>query len=411
MQAELKESIRNTAAGAEAERILRACVHCGFCTATCPTYRLLGDELDGPRGRIYLIKSMLEGKSASDNTLQHLDRCLTCRACETTCPSGVEYGRLLDVGRHYAEQQVSRSLSDRLFRALLLAVLPHRNRFAALLTIGRLFRPLLPASLKKKVPEKERATVFPPANKHVRKVVLLEGCVQSSLSPSINAATRALLDRLDIEVVHVNEEQCCGALGHHMNATEQALAFMRANIDAMSPLLNEPDVEAIVSTASGCGVHLKDYGYYFREDQDYFDRAQALSVKTRDIAEVINDSDLTNLRLKPTALRVAFQSPCTLQHGQKLNGVVEKILQQLGAKLTRVENDFLCCGSAGVYSLLQASISERVREEKLVTLLQDTPDVILTANIGCLTHLNQSSPVPVRHWVDYVASNLEPING
>lgn len=407
MQAELEESIRNTAAGAEAERILRACVHCGFCTATCPTYRLLGDELDGPRGRIYLIKSMLEGKTASNNTLQHLDRCLTCRACETTCPSGVEYGRLLDVGRHYAEKQVSRSRSDKLFRALLLAVLPYRNRFATLLAIGRVVRPLLPASLKNKVPKAAPVSSFPATKTHDRKVVLLEGCVQSSLSPAINAATRVLLDRLGIEVIHIKEEQCCGALGHHMNATDQAMQFMRANINAITPLLNDPAVEAIVSTASGCGVHLKEYGYHFREDQDYFDKAQALSRKTRDIAEVIKDSDLAKLRLKSTSLRIAFQSPCTLQHGQKLNGVVETILQRLGMTLTRVENGFLCCGSAGVYSLLQPTISERVRKEKLDTLLQDKPDIILTANIGCLTHLNQSSPVPVRHWVDYVASNLD----
>lgn len=406
MQAELKDSIKNTAAGQEAERILRACVHCGFCTATCPTYRLLGDELDGPRGRIYLIKSMLEGKAATGKTLQHLDRCLTCRSCETTCPSGVEYGKLLDVGRHYAEEQVKRPLYDKLFRGLLLKVLPYRKRFSLLLKLGRTFRPVLPDALKKQVPLAAKTTFTVSGKQHERKALLLSGCVQPSLAPSINEATRFLLDRLGVTAIELDAEQCCGALGHHLNETAQAHDFMRANIDAMTPVIEEQGIEAIISTASGCGVHLKDYGYHFREDPEYFDRAQKIASLTKDIAEFVQDCDLASLKFAGTAVPIAFQSPCTLQHGQKLNGVVENILQRLGCKLVPVDNAYLCCGSAGVYSLLQPGISGQVKQEKLKTLLQHDAELILTANIGCLVHLDQSSPVPVRHWAEYVASQI-----
>ncbi|MEQ8290533.1 MAG: glycolate oxidase subunit GlcF [Gammaproteobacteria bacterium] len=406
MQADLKDSIKNTSAGKEAERILRACVHCGFCTATCPTYRLLGDELDGPRGRIYLIKSMLEGKPATAKTLQHLDRCLTCRSCETTCPSGVEYGKLLDVGRHYAEQQVERSLFDKFFRGLLLRVLPYRKRFSLLLKLGRTFRPILPAALKKQVPVAVKTTFTISGKQHERKVLLLSGCVQPSLAPSINAATRLLLDRLGVAAIEIDAEQCCGALGHHLNATGQARDFMRANIDAMTSIINEQGIEAIISTASGCGVHLKDYGYHFREDPEYFDKAQQVALLTKDIAEFIQDNDLSKLEFTRADIPIAFQSPCTLQHGQKLTGVVEDILQRLGCRLVPVDNAYLCCGSAGVYSLLQTTISQQVKQEKLKTLLQNDAELILTANIGCLVHLDQSSPVPVRHWAEYIASRI-----
>ena len=406
MQADIQESIRETSAGQEAERILRACVHCGFCTATCPTYRLLGDELDGPRGRIYLIKSMLEGKPATDTTRQHLDRCLTCRACETTCPSGVEYGKLLDIGRHFSEQQTKRSLADRLFRFLLLQGLPYRRRFAAGLKLGQLFRPILPASLKRLVPRPQRIKASNFFTEHSRKVVLMNGCVQPALAPEINQGVRKLLDKLGVTVIEVKGEQCCGALSHHLNATQQAHGFMRANIDALWPAI-ESGAEAIISTASGCGVHLKDYAYQFREDEKYFQKAQTISSLTRDISEYIRGCNLDKLRINKTKQRFAFQSPCTLQHGQKLNGVVEGLLTELGCDLVQVENAYLCCGSAGVYSLLQKDISQQLKKNKLDTLLKDKTDVILTANIGCLEHLRQDSPVPVRHWAVQVAELLE----
>ena len=403
MQTFFEQALSNTPQGQEAERILRSCVHCGFCTATCPTYRLLGDELDGPRGRIYLIKSMLEGKLASVKTMTHLDRCLTCRACETTCPSGVEYGKLLDIGRDYVERKVSRSWHERIYRFLILQTLPYRTRFKILLRTGQLFRFLLPGKTKKIIPQTQKKYEFESNNIHKRKVILLSGCVQSSLAPEINVSVKKILDALCVSTIEIKNEQCCGALSHHLNATDQALNFMQNNIDAIWPLIEE-GVEAIISTASGCGVHVKDYGYLLREDDAYASKAKKVASLTKDISEYLGNFDLekyfnSGFSSKP----VSFQVPCTLQHGQKLNGVVEKILTRLGYNLTNINDAHLCCGSAGVYSLLQKEISGNLRKEKMESLLCDEPSMILTANIGCREHLKQVSPVPVRHWVEDIA--------
>ncbi len=402
MQTFIEKEISNTSRGQEAERILRSCVHCGFCTATCPTYQLLGDELDGPRGRIYLIKSTLEGQTTSGKTLTHLDRCLTCRACETTCPSGVEYGKLLDIGRHYVEQKVPRVWHQRLYRFVILKTFPYQKRFKFLLRLGQLCRVVLPGDLKKTVPEYVKENKSRVTTEHARKVILFTGCVQPVLAPNINQSTIKLLDYLGVSVIQLESEQCCGALSHHLSAEEQARQFMRNNIDLYWPLV-EQGVEAIVITASGCGVHLKDYGYLLREETEYAAKAKTISGLAKDLSEYISEFDLDKVS-KPNCANIAFQNPCTLQHGQQLNGLTEKILTKLGFELLEIENAHLCCGSAGVYSLLQKEISKKLQTEKIKNLEKKKPELILTANIGCLQHLQQVSSVPIKHWVEEVAA-------
>jgi glycolate oxidase iron-sulfur subunit len=394
MQTRLADYIRDTAEGREAASILRTCVHCGFCNATCPTYQLLGDELDGPRGRIYLMKQMLEGSTPTMRTLTHLDRCLTCRNCETTCPSGVRYGRLLDIGREVIEQQVERPLGQRLSRALLRRFL-HSPLFGLSLALGRLVRPVLPASLRRRVPVSRPAGARPDRH-HARRMLLLEGCVQPALSPDINAAAARVLDRLGIELVSVAGAGCCGAIDHHLGANDAARAQMRRNIDAWWPQV-DAGAEAIVMTASGCGVLVKDYGVLLADDPAYADRAARISALTRDLSEVLADADLS--AFAPRARRIAFHPPCTLQHGQKLRGVVERILTRLGFELLPVTDSHLCCGSAGTYSILQPELSSRLRDEKLGNLQAAGPELIATANIGCQTHLAQGAGVPVVHWI------------
>jgi glycolate dehydrogenase iron-sulfur subunit len=404
MQTFIEQSISDTPQGKEAERILRACVHCGFCTATCPTYQLLDDELDGPRGRIYLIKSMLEGKDVSAQTMQHLDRCLTCRACETTCPSGVEYGKLLDIGRHYVEEKVSRPWHENLYRFLILQTLPYKKRFKALLNLGQTFRFLLPIKMKKLIPVKKIKNNVVNVKEHSRKVILFGGCVQPALSPEINHSVIQVLDYFGVAAIELKDEQCCGAMSHHLNASEQALSFMKKNIDLFWPSI-EQGVEAIISSASGCGVHIKEYGYLLRNDKEYADKAAKLSSLTKDIAEYLQEFELEKLNVtKPNVSEIAFQSPCTLQHGQKLNGLTEKLLTRLGFKMAEVADSHLCCGSAGTYSLLEKEISGQLQKNKIDNLLKGKPEMILTANIGCCQHLQQVSPVPVRHWIEEVAA-------
>ncbi len=405
MQTFIEQSISDTSEGKEAERILRSCVHCGFCTATCPTYQLLGDELDGPRGRIYLIKSMLEGEETSNRTLQHLDRCLTCRACETTCPSGVEYGKLLDIGRHHVEQKTSRPWHQRLFRFLILQTLPYKNRFKPLLRVGQYFRFCLPQKIKTIIPAHRKQAKIDTIQNHARKVILFSGCVQPALAPEINQSVVKVLNALGVSIVEVKDEQCCGALSQHLTATEQSLAFMRRNIDAYWPLV-EQGIEAIIVSASGCGVHIKEYGYLLREDEVYASKAAKISGLTKDISEFVSEFDLEKLQLE-TPKNVAFQSPCTLQHGQKLNGVTENLLSRIGFTLVDVTDAHLCCGSAGVYSLLQTAISGKLQTNKIENLLRGQPEMILTANIGCLKHLQQKSPVPVKHWIEEVAALIK----
>ena len=403
MQTFIEKSICDTPEGQEAERILRSCVHCGFCTATCPTYQLLGDELDGPRGRIYLIKSMLEGEAVSNQTMGHLDRCLTCRACETTCPSGVEYGKLLSIGRHYIEEKVTRSWGMSLKRFFILKFLPYRNRFKFLYRLGQAFRHFLPGEIKKLIPVNNVKNKKVEYKEHARKVILFAGCVQPTLSPEINHSVIKVLDYFGVSAIEFENEQCCGAMSHHLNGTEQATSFMKQNIDMYWPLIEE-GIEAIISSASGCGVHIKEYGYLLRNDEKYAAKAARLSSLTKDISEYLQDFELEQLN---TSKKIAFQSPCTLQHGQKLDGVTEKILSRLGFNMTDVFDSHLCCGSAGTYSLLEKDISKKLQKNKINNLLEGEPEMILTANIGCCQHLQQVSPVPVRHWIEKVAELID----
>lgn len=401
MQTHLADFLKGTPEGAEAERILRSCVHCGFCLATCPTYQLLGDEQDSPRGRIYLMKQVVEGSPATRGTQLHLDRCLTCRACETTCPSGVQYGKLVEVGRELVEHQVPRPLHQRLLRYALRQVLPRRRLFSALLRTGQAMRPLLPRVLRDKIPARARAQWPAPAASQ-RKVLLLEGCVQPSLAPGINAATARLLADLHLELVRTPAAGCCGAVSRHLAAPEEAAGYMKRAIDAWWPHI-EAGAEAIVVNASGCGAQVKEYGYLLRNDPIYAAKAARVSALARDPVELL---EAFAARLTPAAdapQRIAFQSPCTLQHGQKLGGRVEALLSRLGFTLTPVADAHLCCGSAGTYSILQPDLSAQLKSRKLANLGAGAPELIATANIGCLSHLAADADVPVRHWLELVA--------
>ena len=404
MQTNLDENILQSRDGRDADEILRSCVHCGFCTATCPTYQLLGDELDGPRGRIYQIKLVLEGEPATRGVQLHLDRCLTCRSCETTCPSGVRYARLLEIGRAQVEQQVKRPLGERLMRRMLLHVIPYRRRFAPLAKAGSLLRGLLPERLGRPLPHLSSGSATWPTPSHRRRMILFEGCAQPVLAPSINASTSRVLDRLGIGVLRPAGESCCGALPLHLTEAERARAFARRNIDAWWPALQQ-GVEAIVVTASACAGMIKEYPELLREDPHYRDKAEQVAGLCRDLSEVLSAEDLGPLRAEiNTAHRVAFHAPCTLQHGQGLRGLVEPLLSGLGFQLTAVPDSHLCCGSAGSYALLQPELSEQLRERKRRSLVSGRPDVIATANIGCLTHLRDPLGPPVVHWIELLAA-------
>jgi len=396
MQTELADFIRNTPEGDEAQAILRKCVHCGFCTATCPTYQVLGDDLDSPRGRIYLMKRALEGAPVTDKTRLHLDRCLTCRACETTCPSGVRYGRLVDIGRAVVESKTRRGPLERARRALLARTLPRPRLFAAGLALGRLARPLLPPALRAKVPARATPGAWP-APRHARKMLALAGCVQSSLAPSINAAAARVLDRAGISLIEAPGAGCCGALRFHLNYQEQGRDDMRALIDAWWPRAASGEIEAIVMTASGCGVTVKEYGHYLAGDERYREKAARISALTSDLCEVLTAEMVAGGRARG---KVAFQSPCTLQHGQQIRGKVEALLRAAGYELTPVNDAHLCCGSAGTYSLLHPEIAGELRSRKLAALNAGAPEVIATANVGCLSHLQGASATPVKHWIE-----------
>ena len=410
MQTRLSATFLETPDGREADAILRKCVHCGFCTATCPTYQLLGDELDGPRGRIYLIKEMLEGARPSHSTQLHLDRCLTCRACETTCPSGVRYGRLLDIGRHHVERVVPRTMRERLLRRALLAVVPRPMRFASLLALGRMVRPLMPAPLRRSIPARQHAGAWP-APRHDRRMLVLTGCVQPATAPDINAAAARVLDRLGVSLIEVHDG-CCGALAHHLSAEEAARERMRRNIDAWWPQI-EKGAEALVVTASGCGVMVREYGELLRDDPAYAHKAARVSELFCDISQVVArelakpGAPLESGPPSGGGRRVAFHSPCTLQHGLQVRGIVEPLLERAGYTLTRVADGHLCCGSAGTYSLLQPRISRQLKANKLDALQADAPDLIATANIGCLMHLASGADRPVRHWIELLAQATE----
>jgi len=406
MQTNLADFIRNTPDGDEADAILRNCVHCGFCTATCPTYQLLGDELDGPRGRIYLIKQMVEGAQVTRSTQVHLDRCLTCRNCESTCPSGVQYGKLVEIGRKITEQKVTRPLGQRLTRRLLASFVPNSALFTPTMRLGQHFRALLPRKLRDKVPARQRPLAWPNA-KHDRKMLMLAGCVQPSMMPNINTATARVLDALGIETVVAPDAGCCGAIRLHLGYNHEALDDMRANIDAWWPHV-EAGVEAIVMNASGCGATVKEYAHLLRHDPAYAEKAHRIVELTRDIAEILPDfeEELVALTRRRAIHTVAFHPPCTLQHGQQVRGRVEHLLTKLGVEVRLPADNHLCCGSAGTYSLTQPKLSYALRDQKLERLHAQEPQVIVSANVGCISHLQSGTSTPVAHWIELVEHML-----
>ncbi len=384
-------------------------MHCGFCTATCPTYQLLGDELDGPRGRIYLIKQVLEGASATAKTQLHLDRCLTCRSCETTCPSGVRYGRLLDIGRPIVDRQVGRGVVEAFARRTLRSVIPKPSRFAPLLKLGQTARPLLHGALKRKVPPAARATPWP-TRSHARRMLVLDGCAQPSLSPNTNAAAARVLDRLGITLVRAPRAGCCGAVSYHLNAQQEGLDYMRRNIDAWWPHI-EHGAEAIVMTASGCATMVAEYGHLLARDPAYAEKAKRVSALMKDISEVIAaEQDKIKALVKSSFIlhpsSFAFHAPCSLQHGLKMKGKVEALLASLGFKLTAVPDAHLCCGSAGTYSILQPELSQQLLQNKVTALTSGAPEAIVTANIGCQSHLQTATALPVMHWIEALDQRL-----
>ncbi|WP_372596927.1 glycolate oxidase subunit GlcF [Amphritea sp.] len=407
MQTNIAERLKHSPQGQEAESILRKCVHCGFCLATCPTYILSGNELDSPRGRIYLLKQLLEGNPVSRNTQQHLDSCLTCRACETTCPSNVQYHRLLEIGAPLVEREVPRNLKQRLLRTAILNVLPYRNRFTPLLRTAQAIRPLLPTALRNKVPARKlnTAAARPCPVIPQRTMLVLEGCVQPGIDPDINFAATRVLEQLGISLITTPKAGCCGALSYHLNQQQDGLNFMRRNIDAWWPLI-EQGCEAIVMTASGCGTTVKEYGELLAEDPDYADKARQVSALTRDLVEVLSNEPLENLQLSPTD-SLAFQCPCSLQHGQGLAGTVEALLTRMGFELKPVSDNHLCCGSAGTYSIFQPELAIQLRLKKQKALGNSGADQFVSANIGCISHLSEGTDNPVRHWIQIVDAALE----
>ncbi len=406
MQTNLADFIKDTPEGIEADAILRSCVHCGFCTATCPTYQILGDELDGPRGRIYLIKQVLEGVEPTAKTQQHLDRCLTCRNCESTCPSGVEYGRLVDIGRSVVERKVGRTAVEMLKRRVLRRGLLSKKSFAAALALGRAARPLLPASLKAKI-QPRRAPGDWPTTLHGRAMLLLDNCVQDALAPSIDTAAARVLDAAGITLKRVSAGGCCGALSHHLNAHDEAVEKVRANIDAWWPHVAS-GAEAIVVTASGCSVMVKDYGHFMKHDPTYAAKAAKIAALARDVSEVIAAEWLTlKSKVKSSSEKIAYHPPCTMQHGMKLKGGVEALLKDMGFALSPVADSHLCCGSAGTYSVLQPAISTELKSRKLKSLAAGAPTQIATANIGCMTHLQSGTSLQVKHWIELLDERLK----
>jgi len=402
MRTFLSDELKETPEGREADEILRACVHCGFCNATCPTYQLLSDERDGPRGRIYLIKEMLETNTATRETQLHLDRCLTCRACETTCPSGVQYSRLLEIGRAAVELRVERPLTERIQREALLRTIPEPNRFRLLLGLANLARPLLTAAQKKTIPVIAPTGRPWPSTAHKRKVLLLEGCAQSVIAPRINLAAAQVLDRLGIQALPA--AGCCGALSHHLSQEERTEATIQKNIDRWWPAI-EDGVEALVLTASGCAPTVMDYGRLLQHDLRYAKKADRLASIAQDISAFLEHQNLDVLGgTTGDESLIAFHSPCTLQHGLKRAGSVEALLSRLGFRLAAVQDAHLCCGSAGSYSILQKDLSQQLLHRKLEYLERDRPSVIATANIGCMMHLQSGTDLPVKHWIELLLS-------
>ncbi len=410
MQTKLAPEFQGTQEGKTAEEILRRCVHCGFCTATCPTYQLLGDELDGPRGRIYLMKQVLEGETPTRKTQAHLDRCLTCRNCETTCPSGVQYGQLLEIGRNIVEAKVERPADERRQRWLLKEGLTSRA-FAPAMKLGQWFRPLVPGALKDKIPARPDKHAHQwPTRVHKRKVLMLLGCVQPAMMPNINSATARVLDAAGVQTLVADDAGCCGAVRSHLSDHEGGLADMRRNIDAWWPVLKaDPSIEAIVMNASGCGVTVKEYGQSLKHDPNYAEKAARISALTKDLSELLPSlvPALKSRLAKRSGGTVAYHPPCTLQHGQQLRGGVEAGMRELGFRVeTAACESHLCCGSAGTYSVLQPELSRQLRDRKLAALAPLQAETIVSANIGCIQHLQSGTAVPVQHWVELLDAQL-----
>jgi glycolate oxidase iron-sulfur subunit len=403
MQTNLADFIKDTPEGIEADAILRACVHCGFCTATCPTYQLLGDELDGPRGRIYLIKQVLEGETPTRKTQLHLDRCLTCRNCETTCPSGVKYGRLVDIGRKVVEDRVPRPFMDRVKRTTLKEFLPRTSLFKPAFRAGQMVRPLLPPALQDKL-QPARTPGHWPVREHARKMLVLAGCVQPAMAPNVNAATARVLDVLGIQLVEAPKAGCCGAVRFHMNDQDGGLDDMRRNVDAWWPYVEQGGVDAIVMTASGCGVTVKDYGHLLAHDAAYAAKAARIAALTKDLSEVMCDFEGEIARLLSGRIRerVAFHPPCTLQHGQQIRGKVEGVLRAAGVDVVLCAESHLCCGSAGTYAVLHPELAHALRDRKLANLEATGAREYVSANVGCISHLQSGTATPVTHWIELV---------
>lgn len=401
MDLDLHPNLKDSLLAKDAASAIEACVHCGFCLATCPTYLDTRDERDSPRGRIYLIKDLLETNSSDRTAQTHIDGCLSCRSCETTCPSGVRYDDIVQAGRTLLEPRVRRPLRERLVRRLLLAVVPHRSRFSALLRFGQFFAPILPADLRHKIPPKQKTLAFPATREHSRTVVLLEGCAQKPATPNTTLAVRHILERLAISVVETPTQGCCGALNGHLGAQERALADMRRNIDAWWPAV-EAGAEALISSATGCAAQLNDYAKVLRSDPDYAAKAVKVAALAVDFAEFLSTEPMQQLGIATLGdkNRVAVQIPCTQMHALRQAQTVRQLLETRGYRLTHTADDHLCCGSAGSYSVLQPAMSRRLRDRKLACLTIDAPDVIASANVGCQLHLTQADGVPVRHWVE-----------
>ena len=410
MKTNLINDFLQTAEGEQANKILRSCVHCGFCNATCPTYQLLGDELDGPRGRIYLIKQMLEGKRPGKRTQLHLDRCLTCRNCETTCPSGVNYSQLLNIGRSVINKQVPRSLYQKLLHFTLRKVFLSHFSFSLLLYTVQFIKPVLPARLKNSIPARQKRIEFK-SSSHKRKVLLVPGCVQSSLKPNIDTAAKIVFNKLNIECIATPSAGCCGSLSQHLNAEDEAINIIKTNIDCWWPLIKNNTIEAICMTASGCGVAIKEYGQLLASDKDYADRARVVSEFYKDPIEIISAGSYADKKLAIKQLiknqsalvenkTVAVHPPCTLQHGMQLKNIIEPILDNFGYTILPFKDKHLCCGSAGTYSITQKKLSQQLLLNKLKNIKEAKPDIIVTANIGCQLHLQSGTDTPVKHWLE-----------
>lgn len=407
MQTRLASWAQHSDAGQEADAILRRCVHCGFCLATCPTYQILGDERDSPRGRIYLIKEVLEGAQPTASTQEHLDRCLTCRNCETTCPSGVEYGSLIDIGRKLVDERVQRPLRQRLARGVLRRLL-NSPFFGVALKVGGWLRPLLPLNLRSKIQPVRRPRALPDSTKpYVRKVLLMSGCVQPDMMPSIDASTLRVLDTLGIGVQLSSGAGCCGAVNFHLDAQEAALAQMRRNIDAWLPLLEGGEAEALVVNASGCGAMVAEYPRHLRDDAHYHQKAQRLVDKLQDIVQLVAPhAAQLKARMAPITTATAFHPPCTIQHWQGLRGLSEQVLIDLGFPLKSFADAHLCCGAAGTYSVTQPALSQTLKQRKLRAIQASEPGLIVSSNMGCIGHLQGGTDVPVRHWIEVVDDAL-----